>query len=119
MTVKKVLICDDSSPERLHISRIVAGAGCTVILAHGGKEALELAKKEKPDLIFLDVIMPEWDGYETCRQLRTDPETRDIPVVFVTGNNKKSDLFYAKMQGGKDLIGKPVKEEDLLQQVNP
>lgn len=118
MAVPKILVCDDSKPERAHMTRIAISAGCIVIIARNGREALELAKKERPELIFMDVIMPEMDGYESCRRLRGDPETCDIPVIFVTSKNQKSDRFYARMQGGKDLIGKPVRDNDLLEMIS-
>jgi twitching motility two-component system response regulator PilH len=95
MAIKKVLVCDDSTADRTNLERIVSGMGCIVILATSGKDALEKARTEKPDLIFLDIVMPDLDGYATCRALQNDPETRKIPVVFVTSKGQKADRLWA------------------------
>jgi twitching motility two-component system response regulator PilH len=114
MAIKKVLVCDDSAADRRNVEQVVSGAGYVVISAGDGKEALEKAKSEKPDLIFLDVIMPNMDGFEACRMLSNTPETKGIPVVFVTSKSQQADKVWAQMQGGKGLIGKPFKSEEIL-----
>jgi twitching motility two-component system response regulator PilH len=88
-----------------------------VITANNGKEALEKAKTEKPDLIFLDIIMPDMDGYATCRALINDPETKNIPVIFVTSKGQKADRVWAQMQGGKDLVAKPYSPDQTVEQL--
>jgi twitching motility two-component system response regulator PilH len=117
MSIKKVLVCDDSSPDRTKLERIVSGTGCIVISATNGKEAVGKAKTERPDLIFLDIIMPEMDGYETCRLLANDPETKDIPVVFVTSKGARADRVWAQMQGGKGFIAKPFQDNEIVAQI--
>jgi twitching motility two-component system response regulator PilH len=117
MAVKKVLVCDDSSADRAKLERIVADAGCVVISASGGTEAVQKAKTEKPDLIFLDIIMPDVDGYATCRALRNDPLTKGIPVVFVTSKGQKADRVWAQMQGGRDLVAKPYSNDEIVTQL--
>lgn len=117
MSIKKVLVCDDSSADRQNLERIVSGAGCVVITATNGKDALEKAKIEKPDLIFLDIIMPELDGYATCRALQNDSDTKNIPVVFVTSKGQKADRVWAQMQGGRDLISKPYTADAIAEQL--
>jgi twitching motility two-component system response regulator PilH len=114
MAIKKVLVCDDSGPDRANLERIVAGTGCTVISAANGKEALAKARAEKPDMIFLDILMPEMDGYETCRMLANDPETKHIPVIFVTSKSARADRVWAQMQGGKGYIAKPFQDKDVV-----
>ena len=113
MAIQKVLVCDDSGTDRTNLERIVSGAGCMVTAVANGKDAVAKAKAEKPDLIFLDIVMPEMDGYETCRLLSADPETKDIPVIFVTSKNAKSDKVWAQMQGGKDLVAKPYDDNQI------
>jgi twitching motility two-component system response regulator PilH len=117
MSIKKILVCDDSSSDRQNLERIVSGTGCVVISAVNGKDALTKAKTEKPDLIFLDIIMPEMDGYATCRALQNDPDPKNIPVVFVTSKGQKADRVWAQMQGGKDLVSKPYSSEEIVEQI--
>jgi twitching motility two-component system response regulator PilH len=114
MVMKKVLVCDDSAADRKNVEQVVTGAGYVVISASDGKEALEKAKAEKPDLIFMDIIMPNMDGYEACRMLANTPETKSIPVIFVTSKGQQADKVWAQMQGGKGLISKPFKSEEIL-----
>ena len=78
------------------------------------EEAIKKAKAEKPDVIFLDIVMPEMDGFATCRALHEDPETKDIPVIFVSSKNQKADKVWAQMQGAKDLIGKQGDAKEIL-----
>ena len=118
----KALVCDDSSADLMNIKNIVEGVGYRVSVATDGSEAINKAKEEKPDIIFLDIIMPEMDGYETCRRLTDDRETTNIPVIFVSSKNQKADRIWAEMQGGKGLITKPFKDDeiiDCLQQYTP
>lgn len=117
MNFRKILVCDDSSADRQNLERIVGGTGCVVLSCSSGKEAIEMAKAEQPDLIFLDIIMPEMDGYAACRALQEDPETKRIPIVFVTSKQAKADRVWAEMQGGKDFVSKPVSEQTIVEQI--
>jgi len=118
MAVKKVLVVDDSPTDLANIKGIVSDAGCTVFTACTGAEAIEKAKNERPELIFLDIIMPDMDGYEACRKLSKDGETKNIPVVFVTTKGQKADRMWAQMQGGKDLVAKPFTPDQIIDQIN-
>jgi len=118
MTVKKVLVCDDSITELTHIKSIVEGAGYLTVTASSGIEALSRAKSEQPDLIFLDIIMPEMDGFEACRKLRQDPATKHIPVIFVTSKHQKADRVWAQMQGAKDFISKPYSPNQIIEKLD-
>ena len=117
MAIKKVLVVDDSLTDLTNIKNIVTEAGCLVLTATNGKEALDKAKAEKPDLIFLDIIMPDQDGFGTCRKLANSHDTKNIPVVFVTSKNQKADRIWAQMQGAKGYITKPYKPEEILEQI--
>ena len=117
MPINKVLVVDDSPAELANIKSIISEAGCMVLSATTGKEAVEMAKAEKPDLIFLDIIMPDMDGYATCRQITHDSKTKDIPVVFVTSKNQKADRLWAQMQGGKAFITKPYLPDEIIDQL--
>lgn len=110
----KVLICDDSAAELANLRSILTDAGWHSVTASNGAEAVQKAAAEKPALIFLDIIMPDMDGYEACRQLQANADTKAIPVVFVSSKNQKADQIWAKMQGGKALIGKPYSPDQIL-----
>ena len=117
MSIRKVLVVDDSPTELTHIQTIVADAGYNVLSATNGQDAFTKAKAEKPDLIFLDIVMPEQDGFSTCRELSGDAETKNIPVVFVTSKNQKADRVWAQMQGAKGYITKPYSSNEIIDQI--
>ncbi len=117
MTVRKVLLVDDSPTDLANIKHIVTEAGYSVVTATNGKEAVEKAKAEKPDLIFMDIIMPDMDGYAACRLLGNESETKAIPVVFVTSKNQKADRLWAQMQGGKAFVTKPYVADSIIDQM--
>lgn len=117
MPVSKVLIVDDSPTDLANIKNIVSGEGCMVLTASSGTEAIAKAREERPDMIFLDIIMPDMDGFEACRQLTSDESTKHIPVIFVTSKNQKADRVWAKMQGGRDLVAKPYSPEQIIEQL--
>lgn len=110
----KILICDDSAAELANLRSILSDAGWHSVTASNGSEAVQKASTEKPSLIFLDIIMPDMDGYEACRLLQANPDTKAIPVVFVSSKNQKADQIWAKMQGAKALIGKPYSADQIL-----
>lgn len=102
-----ILVVDDAQTDRELMARVVNGSGHRAVLAADGKEAISLAKQHKPSLIFLDVVMPLMDGFATCRHLRKDPETAQIPIVLVTSKATESDVFWGKKQGATEHVGKP------------
>lgn len=118
MAVTKVLVCDDSATDLINIKNIVEGAGCLTVTASSGAEALEMTRSEQPDVIFLDIIMPEMDGFEACRKLRNDPATKNIPVIFVTSKDQKADRVWAHMQGATDFISKPYTADQIIEKLN-
>lgn len=101
------LVVDDFGPERDRIGGILQEAGWRVRSAVSGADALALARSERPEIIFMDIVMPGMDGFEACRRLAEDPGTRAIPVVFVSTKCQRADQVWARMQGGRELIGKP------------
>lgn len=117
MTIHKVLCVDDAATDLTMIQKIVSSANLNVVSATNGKDAIRRAKAEKPDLIFLDILMPDMDGFAVMRELQKDPTTRDIPVVFVSSKSQRSDQMWAKMQGGKGFLPKPVSPEDVLDEI--
>lgn len=117
MSINKVLVVDDSPSELSNIKGIISDAGVVVFSATNGKDALALAKSEKPDIIFMDIIMPEMDGYEATRHLSNNPETKDIPIIFVSSKNQKADKLWGQMQGAIAYITKPYTSEQIIDQI--
>jgi twitching motility two-component system response regulator PilH len=117
MAVNKVLVVDDSYADLENLKNAVSKAGCRVVTASSGKEAVTKAKSEKPDLVLMDIVMDELDGYGACRQIVNDDETKDIPVVFVSTKNQRADRLWAEKQGARGLITKPYTEEAILAEV--
>lgn len=117
MAISKVLVVDDSPTDLANIKGIVSDTGCLVFTASNGEEAIDKAKIEQPDLIFLDIVMPDQDGFSTCRELNKDSNTKDIPVVFVTSKDQKADRVWAQMQGAKGYITKPYSANEIVDQL--
>ena len=101
--MKKILIVDDSAVDSKHLQRILLDAGCAVSVAVSGVDALEKVKTDKPDMILMDVNMPDLDGFATARKLNQAPETKIIPVVFVTSKDQKVDRVFAQMLAPKAM----------------
>lgn len=118
MHVNKVLIVDDSATDLALIQAIVDSAGYTVLTATSGAEAVDKAVTDIPDLIFLDIAMPEMDGYAACRAIQKIDATKKIPIVFVSGKGQDSDRIWAQMQGGKGYITKPYSPVEVVEQLN-
>jgi len=117
MAINKVLVVDDSPAELTNLRKIVADLGCMVISASNGVQAVELAKSEKPDIIFMDIIMPDMDGYEATRKLSNDPAVKNIPIIFVSSKSQKADKLWGQMQGGKGYITKPYTPDQIIKQI--
>ena len=105
--VKKVLVCDDEPYIVESVSYVVRKAGFEVVVAEDGEEALEKGRQEKPDLIFLDIMMPKITGYEVCRQLKEDPSTRDTYIVMLTARGQEEDEKKALEMGADEFMTKP------------
>jgi twitching motility two-component system response regulator PilH len=117
MAIKKILVVDDTPMYLDQIRQILINEGYETITASSGKEALEQARAVHPDLIFMDVVMPEMDGFAACRELTKDANTKQIPIVFVSSKNTEADRVWAELQGAKGYITKPYTAEQILDQV--
>jgi len=106
-TLPRILIIDDY-PENIEVMGEHLAGGYEVQFALSGQDGLERVSKSQPDLILLDMMMPGMDGFEVCRQLRQDPYTREIPVIFVTAHNDSETESRALAAGAVDFIHKPV-----------
>ncbi len=114
MAGNKVLVVDDTAAHLQQMKEIVSAAGYQVITATSGREAVEKAKKEKPDMVFLDIVMDDLDGFGACREITRDQETCDIPVVFVSTKNQRADRIWAEKQGARALLTKPVDSAEIV-----
>ncbi len=114
---KNALVVDDSAADLANIKSVLSDAGCIVITAGSGSEAITKAKAEKPAIIFLDVVMPDMDGYEACRLLAQDGDTKGIPVVFVTSKGQKADKVWGELQGAKGHVSKPYTADQIIDQL--
>lgn len=118
MAIRNILCVDDAAVELSNLSHILMAEGYKVMTASSGKAALEtIVAKGKPDLIFMDIVMPDIDGFTTCRKLATTQATKDIPVVFVSSKSEQADKVWAQLQGGKAYITKPYQKQEILDQI--
>jgi CheY-like chemotaxis protein len=117
--MKKILVVDDEKEIRDLIKERLTQNNYTVITASDGKEALEVAKANQPDLILLDIAMPEIDGYLTCEKLTKDAQTRKIPVLLLTGKDleSKSVIERCNEVGASDYVSKMSSLKELLDKV--
>ncbi|HBB68357.1 MAG TPA: hypothetical protein DEF68_09895 [Elusimicrobia bacterium] len=115
--VSKILIADDDHEMLKILTGLLEQAGYKVIEAENGLEAVELAKKELPSLIMLDIHMPVMDGLTACRKLKADPVTKAIPVVMLTIEGSITEIEHAIIYGAKTYITKPSTKEEILKVV--
>ena len=114
----KILIVDDS-PTELHVlKKILEKNGHEVLVADSGEAGIAKAKASMPDLVLMDVVMPGMNGFQATRQLTTHADTANIPVIIVTTKDQETDKVWAKRQGAKDYLVKPVQEKGLIEHVN-
>jgi two-component system sensor histidine kinase/response regulator len=113
----KILIVDDVVSNVLLLNILLTNEKFQVVTANCGNACIEQAKKEKPDLILLDVMMPDISGFDTAVILKKDPETQDIPIIFLTALNTPSDLVHGFQVGANDFLTKPFNKEELVMRV--
>ncbi len=112
-----ILAVDDTAFNLVMLSNILTDGGYRVMQTSSGEEAIEIADKTPPNLILLDVTMPGMDGYETCQLLKASAETKDIPVIFLSGRTDEEDVVKGLRSGGVDYVGKPFQPSELLHRV--
>lgn len=118
MAIKKILIVDDSATDLIKLREAISPSDTHIITATSGTEAIAKAKSEKPDIIFMDIVMDGLDGYGACREITRNEETRQIPVVFVTSKTQRADKMWAEKQGSMGLISKPYDPMEIQEQLN-
>jgi twitching motility two-component system response regulator PilH len=114
---RNILIVDDSPVDRTRLEKLLGANGYLVSTAENGEQAIASVKRNKPDAILMDVNMPGMDGFAATRALRNDADTKDIPVVLVTGKDQKADKAWGQMLGAKGYVTKPYTEEIILAQM--
>src|SRR5829696_5221776 len=112
--MKKILLIEDNKDMRENTTEILELANYKVTAAKNGKEGLELANKEKPDLIICDIMMPVLDGYGVLHMLSKKPQTAGIPLIFLTAKAERSDFRKGMEMGADDYVTKPFDDIELL-----
>ena len=112
-----VLIVDDTIANVLLLKVLIGNQKYRIVTANNGMEALQAVEKESPDLILLDIMMPGMNGYEVAEKLKTDPQTQEIPIIFLTARDTEADMIEGFRAGCDDYIAKPFSMELLYQRI--
>jgi CheY-like chemotaxis protein len=115
--MRTILVIDDNADIRENTAEILELAGYKTLIAENGKRGVDIALKEKPDIIVCDIMMPELDGYGVLHLLRKNPDTLYIPFIFLTAKTERSDLRKGMEMGADDYITKPFEDIELLNAV--
>lgn len=113
-----ILAVDDTPADLKLIERALVSGGYKVITAKDGEEAVKIAHVHKPDLIFMDIMMPKMDGYTACSEIKKDPKTKDIPIIMLTCLGQELNRELAENIGAAGYIVKPINVNDLYNSVN-
>jgi two-component system, OmpR family, alkaline phosphatase synthesis response regulator PhoP len=112
-----ILVVDDNRENLELLEAYLEDIDCKTIAAYDGPEALEIVKKDNPDLILLDIMMPKMSGFEVCRRVKNDPSTAHIPIIMVTALNEFGDMQRAVDCGTDDFVSKPVNKLEMITRV--
>jgi len=116
---KPVVLTVDDEPHILFIlSQVLNSKGCSVLTADGGEDAIKIALKETPDLIILDVMMPDISGFEVCQHLKNNPKTKEIPIVILTAEQNEEHKEAMFRMGISDYISKPFSPNGLSSKID-
>ena len=115
---ERILVVEDTPANIQILSEILKGKGYQLSIATNGKQALEVLERVRPDLILLDVMMPEMDGFETCRRIKSSAVWREIPVIFLTSKTDTTDIVSGFELGAVDYVGKPFNAHELLARIS-
>jgi CheY-like chemotaxis protein len=118
MKKKRLILAVDDNPQNLQfLGKLLSDNGYEVAVAQSGQQALNFIRKSEPDLILLDIMMPDMDGYAVCQTIKADFSTRHIPVIFLTAKVDPSDVVKGFETGGVDYVTKPFNSLELLARV--
>jgi len=113
----RILIVDDSPTEAHVLKTMLEKNGFDTLSATSGEDGIAMAKKEKPDLILMDVVMPGMNGFQATRQISKEPDTSAIPIIIVTTKDQETDRVWGLRQGAKDYVTKPAQENELISKI--
>ena len=117
MAKHKIVVVEDDENIRELISFNLKSANYSVTEAETGEDGIKQVQKTKPDLILLDLMLPEMDGLDVCRQLKSDADTRDIPIIMVTAKGEESDIVTGLELGADDYVTKPFRPKELVARI--
>ncbi len=112
-----VLVVDDSKTIRFALKKMLSQGGYEVLEAENGREAIEIAREYDPVLIIMDIVMPELNGFQATRRMRKIDETRNIPIVIMSGNKEATEKFWINRIGANDFMGKPFSRRDVFKRL--
>lgn len=115
----KVLIIDDSPTIIAALRKILRSAGYVVFEATSAEQGIEMARAERPELIFLDIVLPGMNGFAALRTMRRHPLTQDIPVIMISGNEQAAEQYYANRIGADDFMKKPFSRFEVFARIEP
>ncbi len=113
-----ILVVDDSRTQLFAIEKMLKAEGVKVYTAENGKQGILMARHVKPDLILMDIVMPEINGFQATRYLTRQPDTGHIPIVIISGSDQQSDKAWGLKLGAKDYMQKPVQRDLLIQKIS-
>ena len=114
---KRILLIDDHQTVFRLLEAIVRIKGYTLLYADSGQQGIVKAREEQPDMILLDVMMPDLDGFKVCQYLKESPDTKDIPVMFLTARGAEDDMETGRKAGAAGFMTKPFQTIDVLNQI--
>jgi two-component system alkaline phosphatase synthesis response regulator PhoP len=117
MNSKKILVVDDEADLAKAISFSLTAEGYTVLVSYNGEDALNQARKENPDLILLDIMLPKLDGYKVCRLLKFDERYKHIPILMLTAKTQEKDKIVGMETGANEYITKPFDVDELTEKI--
>jgi DNA-binding response OmpR family regulator len=117
MSLKKILVVDDEADLVETVRFPLEMEGFNVLVSYNGEDALNQARKEKPDLIILDLMLPKLDGYKVCRLLKFDERYKHIPILMLTAKTQEKDKILGMETGADEYITKPFEMDDLMEKV--
>ncbi len=113
----RILVIDDSPTIVALLKRMLQQNHYDVLVAYDGESGLEIARREVPDLIFLDIVLPGIDGFNALRTLRRDPATKDVPIIMISGNAQATEQFYVQRIGADDFMKKPFSRPEVFNRI--